>query len=153
VMFADSGVTVPFENALRGLQMLQEGTCDLAHGSRRLPESVIRRDQDWDRKVISRVFHMATMRVMHLPSHLTDTQCGFKMYRGQIARELYARCDIDGFIFDIEVIMRAQQEGLRIVEFPIEWSCDRDSRIRVGASSGPVIRELLALRRRFLKRS
>jgi dolichyl-phosphate beta-glucosyltransferase len=153
VMFADSGVTVPFENALRGLQMLKDGKCDLAHGSRRLPGSVIRRDQDWDRKLMSRVFHMATMRVMHLPSHLTDTQCGFKMYRGKTARELYARCNIDGFIFDIEVIMRAQEEGLRILEFPIEWSCDRDSRIRFGASSGPIFHDFLALRRRLLKHS
>jgi len=39
VMFADSGLTVPFENALRGLRLLQEGTCELAHGSRRLPGS------------------------------------------------------------------------------------------------------------------
>jgi dolichyl-phosphate beta-glucosyltransferase len=153
VMFADSGVTVPFENALRGLHLLQEGQCDLAHGSRRLPESVIRRGQDWDRKLISWLFHRLVSRVMHLPARLTDTQCGFKLYRGESARSLYAECITDGFMFDIEVIIRAQKNGFRILEFPVEWTCDRDSRISVTRSSRSVIGELALLHRVFFKRS
>jgi dolichyl-phosphate beta-glucosyltransferase len=152
VMFADCGVTVPFENALRGLRLLREGTCHLAHGSRRLPVSTIWRDQDWDRKLISRLFHYITMRAMHLPRNLTDTQCGFKMYVGSVARELYKECFTNGFLFDIEIIMRAQGKGLRVLEFPVEWTCDRDSRISVAASSVQVINELLTLRRKLLTR-
>ena len=152
VLFADSGTTVPFQNALGGMQLLRARQCDLAHGSRRLPGSTIVRGQDWDRKFISRVFQWIVVRWMHLPTHLTDTQCGFKIYRGESARMLYADCITDGFMFDIEVILRAQQKGLRILEFPVEWTCDRDSRIGFR-NSPPVLRELSILRRTLFRRS
>lgn len=151
VMFADSGLTVPFENALRGLRLLQEGTCELAHGSRRLPGSVIRKEQDWDRKIISRLFHEVVVRWMRLPRHLTDTQCGFKLYRGDIARRLYAECLTEGFMFDIEIIIRAVNHGFRIVEFPVEWTCDRDSRISIRRSSRHIYKEARLVRRALFK--
>jgi len=153
VMFADCGVTVPFEDALVGLRLLQEGQCELAHGSRRLPGSVIHKHQDWDRKLISRMFHRYVHRWMHIPVHLTDTQCGFKVYRGDSARVLYGECFTGGFMFDIEIILRAQRKGLRILEFPVSWACDRDSRISIFRSSTSVLKELLALRRALLRRS
>ena len=39
VMFADSGSCTPYENALRGLKLLRDGHCEIAHGSRKLPDS------------------------------------------------------------------------------------------------------------------
>jgi dolichyl-phosphate beta-glucosyltransferase len=151
VMFTDSGLTVPFENALKGLRLLQEGTCELAHGSRRLPGSVIRKDQDWDRKIISRLFHEVVVRWMRLPRHLTDTQCGFKLYRADIARRLYAECLTEGFMFDIEIIIRAVNHGYRIVEFPVEWTCDRDTRISIRRSSCQIFKEARRIKRALFK--
>jgi dolichyl-phosphate beta-glucosyltransferase len=147
VLFADSGVTVPFEDALSGLQLLREGRADLAHGSRELPGSVIRRDRDWDRRLVSRLFRMFILRWMHIPRHLTDTQCGFKLYRGDVARTLYAECTTEGFMFDLEIILRALAHGYRIVEFPVEWTCDRDSRLGIRTSAQSVVRDLLRIRR------
>jgi dolichyl-phosphate beta-glucosyltransferase len=147
VLFADSGLTVPFENALTGLRVLREGTAELAHGSRELPGCVIHRDRDWDRKLISRLFHVLVLHWLRVPPHLTDTQCGFKLYRGDVARQLYAECTTDGFMFDIEIILRALQHGFRIAEFPVEWTCDRDSRLSIRRSAGSVLKDLLRLRR------
>jgi dolichyl-phosphate beta-glucosyltransferase len=147
VMFADSGLTTPFENALRGLDLIGSGRCELAHGSRKLPESVIRIPQQSDRKVSSALFRALLRALFPVPRHLTDTQCGFKVYRGDVARRLYGECVIDGFLFDVEVILRAQHHGCRILEFPIEWSCDRDSRLTFRRSSWPILQELLALKR------
>jgi len=153
VLFADSGLTVPFENALRGLRLLRDGTADIAHGSRELPGSVIRRDRDWDRKLISRLFHALILRWMQIPPRFTDTQCGFKLYRGDIARRLYAECTTDGFMFDIEIILRALQHGFRIAEFPVEWTCDRDSRFGIRRNARTIVRDLLLLRRTLLRSS
>ena len=150
-MFADSGLTVPFENALRGMQMLKEGTCDMAHGSRKLKQSVIRKRQDWDRRLISRLFRWTVMHLMQIPPQLTDTQCGFKIYRGETARILYGECVTDGFMFDIELIVRALRDGLRIAEFPVEWRCDRDSRLSLMKSPWKILRDLLSIRRTVLR--
>jgi dolichyl-phosphate beta-glucosyltransferase len=151
VLFADCGMTVPYDNALRGLPLLQEGICHLAHGSRELPESEIRRHRDPDRKIFSALFHVLVKRWLHLPASLTDTQCGFKLYRGDIARRLYSECQTDGFMFDIEIILRALSSGLAIREFPVQWTCDRDSRLGFRRNAGEIVRDLARLRRTLVR--
>ena len=147
VMFADCGLCIPYGNALQGLEMLKSGRCDIAHGSRRLIESDILRDQPGHRRLFSQLFKSVVRRLLHVPRELTDTQCGFKIYRGDIARELYGKCVTDGFMFDIEIILRAVKNGYRIGEFPVEWACDPDSRLSVTRTPWPVLAELRALRR------
>jgi len=93
------------------------------------------------------MFHWLVIHDMGIPAEFTDTQCGFKMYKGDVARHLYAEAVTDGFTFDIEIIMRAQREGYRIKEFPIDWTCDRDSRLSPTRSSWRVLSELLTIRR------
>jgi dolichyl-phosphate beta-glucosyltransferase len=129
-MFADSGVCVPFQDALRGLALLRADECDIANGSRRLPGSVINRPQNVYRRTLSRMFRWTTLRYMGLPGHLSDTQCGFKLYKGEVARELYGQCRTDGFMFDMEILMRAVARNYRIREFPVDWTWDTDSRLK-----------------------
>ena len=146
-MFADCGLCIPYGNALKGLDLLRNHACDIAHGSRRHLQSEILRDQPWHRRLISRTFKATVRTLLRVPRDLTDTQCGFKVYRGDVARELYRECVTDGFMFDIEIILRAAKKGYRIREFPVEWACDRDSRLSVARTPWPLLSELLALRR------
>ena len=129
VLFIDSGLCVPYDNVLIGLQLLKDGECDIAHGSRFLPESRILRPHTWSRRLSSVTFRKILFFALNIPSEFTDTQCGLKMYRGDVARELYGQCMTDGFMFDIEIILRAVKQGYRIKEFPIEWTADLDSRL------------------------
>lgn len=132
VMFADSGLPVPYECATRGLDLLRACRCDLAHGSRRLPESVIHTRQSLPRRLASAGFRRIVPWLVGVGGSLTDTQCGFKLYRGDIARRLYGLLESEGFTFDLEIVLRARTEGLRILEFPVEWSWDPDSRLKLG---------------------
>ena len=147
VMFADSGSCVPYEDTLRGLELLKSDTCDIAHGSRKMHGCHIEKTQSLYRRICSKVFHWFVIHDMKIPAEFTDTQCGFKMYKGDVARHLYGEAITDGFSFDIEIIMRAQKEGYRIREFPIDWTCDRDSRLSPTRSSWHVLSELLKIRR------
>jgi dolichyl-phosphate beta-glucosyltransferase len=147
VMFADSGCCVPYENALRGLELLKSGQCDIAHGSRKMQGCHIGKAQSLYRRICSRIFHWYVIIRMKIPSELTDTQCGFKIYRGDVARNLYGESSTDGFAFDIEIIMRAQKRGYRIKEFPLHWSCDRDSRLSPSRSVWHVLSELATIKR------
>ncbi len=147
VMFADSGCCVPYEDTLRGLELIKSGACDIAHGSRKMRGCHIEKAQSLYRRVCSKMFHWFVIHDMKIPAEFTDTQCGFKIYRGDVARHLYGECITDGFTFDIEIIMRAQKEGYRIKEFPIDWTCDPDSRLSPTRSSWSVLSELLKIRR------
>ena len=146
-MFADCGLCVPYGDALYGLDMLKSGGYDIAHGSRRHIQSDILRDQPWHRRLLSHMFKSTVRIAMGVPRELTDTQCGFKMYKGDVARELYGQCITDGFMFDIETILRAAKKGYRIGEFPVEWACDLDSRLSVARTPWPVLWELHRLKR------
>jgi dolichyl-phosphate beta-glucosyltransferase len=146
-MFADVGLCVPFENAMRGIEPIRHGQCELAHGSRKLPESVLVRKQHAYRRALSWMFRKAAGFIMGIPGKLSDTQCGFKIYRGDVARELYAACRTDGFMFDIEILLRALRKGYRVVEFPVEWRCDFDSRLRPAHEGTEVFKELRRIKR------
>jgi len=151
VMFADSGGCVPYGYVLNGLKLLKSGACDIAHGSRKLPDSKIQKAQGRYRRTCASIFRWVVNNRMRIPFELTDTQCGFKIYRGDVARNLYEQCVTDGFMFDIEIIMRAKKQGYRIKEFPIEWSCDADSRLSPTRSLRGVLSELIAIKRMLSK--
>jgi dolichyl-phosphate beta-glucosyltransferase len=147
VMFADSGCCVPYENVLEGLRLLKSGACDIAYGSRKMPASIIRKAQSWYRRVCARVLHWFVIYAMEIPAEITDTQCGFKIYKGDIGRRLYSQCVTDGFMFDVEIIIRALKQGCCIKEFPIEWTCDRDSRLSPAKSLWRIFSELMTIKR------
>ena len=147
VLFADSGVCIPYEEALRGLALLRAGKCELAHASRKRSDSVIVTPQPLHRRMLSRVFRFAADIYLGIPYRLTDTQCGFKMYKGDVGRTLYAQCQTDGFLFDLEIIHRARRLNARICEFPVTWSCDPDTRLHAGRTAVRTIVELRGIKR------
>ena len=147
VMFADSGLCIPYDNALRGIELIRSGECDIAHGSRKLHESIIRHPRRTHRLAASWMFRHLVLLLMRIPQHYTDTQCGFKVYRGDVARELFAESVSDGFMFDVEVMLRALAKGYRVAEFPVDWTSDRDSRLRTGHTAMRVLSELTAIKR------
>ena len=149
VMFADCGGCIPYSNVLKGLKILQSHNVDIeiAHASRKMADSKIYKGQAFHRRMCSWIFRKMMVHVMGLSAEFTDTQCGFKIYKGDTARKIYAKCITDGFMFDVEVILRAQREGYAIEEFPIDWTCDLDSRLSVTRNFRQIMKELLRIRR------
>ena len=149
ILFMDSGGNVPLSYISVGLERLRACRTDILMGSRHLPESKITRNLIWYRRITSFLFRQVVKLYFNLPAHFTDTQCGFKLFKGDIGRELFALCRSDGFLFDLEIILLARQRNYRIVEFPIEWQCDRDSRLSVFGTSLSVWKELRRLKQKF----
>jgi putative flippase GtrA len=61
----------------------------------------------------------------------SDTQCGFTALRADRARRLLALTEDPGWFFDTELLVRAERDGLRIHEVPVDWTDDSDSRVDV----------------------
>ncbi len=147
IMFIDSGNCVPYENITRGITLLKNGECEIAHGSRFLTQSHITRPRKHYRKLVSFLFRKYIRVLSRIPEDLSDTQCGLKIYSKAIAHELYSACITDGFLFDVEIILRARGKGYRILEFPIDWTSDPDSRLSVRGTFLSMFSELRMIRK------
>ena len=146
ILFIDSGNCIPYDNILRGLDLLKNDECDIAHGSRLLVESKIK-GKTISRQISSWIFRKFISGCMSIPNHLSDTQCGLKIYKRDVAINLYEKCMTDGFMFDIEIILRAAKANYRIKEFPIEWTADPDSRLSIFKNFWQIIRELKKIKK------
>jgi dolichyl-phosphate beta-glucosyltransferase len=62
---------------------------------------------------------------------ISDTQCGFKFFRRDVALDLFSRQRVDGYLVDVEVLYLAQRAGYRIGQVPVRWRDDGDSRMRL----------------------
>jgi dolichyl-phosphate beta-glucosyltransferase len=145
VMFADAGHVVPFGNALKGLGMIKYEGYGIANGSRKTEGTVITRKSSLRRRINSIIFNTVTRIVLGLPAWMKDTQCGFKVYKGDVARRIYASAKCNGFAFDLEIIVLAIRMGIKIGEFPVEWSCDPDTRLSVTRELSRNIRDIAAI--------
>ncbi len=147
VLFADSGTCIPYKNALLPIKKIKAGEVDIALASRCAKGTVIRRNRPLPRRILSRLFHWAAVLIAGLPRTITDSQCGFKIYKGDAARKLYGQCVLHGFLFDLEILIRALRQGTSITEFPVEWTCDPDSRLHPASEAGEVLRDLFKVRK------
>jgi len=146
IMFMDCGGNVPLKYILQGLNYLKSGQYNMVHGSRRLKESKIHKKMTLRRQLLSWIFRTTVGLVLDIPEQLTDTQCGFKFYNSRIAKDLYNEPVLNGFLFDLEIILRANVAGYDIVELPIEWTCDPDTRLHPGKIIRQVIRDIMFLK-------
>jgi glycosyltransferase involved in cell wall biosynthesis len=104
--------------ALADAVLLLDSGADLAIGSRAVPGSVTYERHSRVRALGASAYRAMTRAVA---PGINDTQCGFKVMRGDIAREVFAQTRADGFSFDVEVVSRFQRRGARVVEFPVHW--------------------------------
>jgi dolichyl-phosphate beta-glucosyltransferase len=127
VGFVDADYKTPIEEIEKLLPAL-DGGYDIAIGSRGLTDSRIEVAQPLHRRLGAKAFRLA----MHLTTGLWaigDTQCGFKFFRGEVARDLFRRQRIDGYMFDVEILYLAHHSGYRIKEVGVRWRDDGDSRL------------------------
>ena len=145
-MIADADWSMRPEQALLMLPPVLTGH-DIAIGSRELPDSVRTGEPAW-RHLIGRTYNNLVQQII-LPG-LLDTQCGFKVFRAEAARAIFSRCHEDGWAFDVEVLALAREYGLRVVEVPIDWTHDRDSRARPLRDAPSMLAALFRIRSRIL---
>lgn len=117
---------------------------DIAIASREAPGAV-RYNEPWYRHLMGRVFNLI-VRLLAVPG-IQDTQCGFKCFRREVARDLFSVQTIDGWAFDVEVLHAALRRGYRLVEVPIRWYYGEGSRVSPLRDSWNMFREVLRIRR------
>ena len=103
------------------------------------------RRQPLYRHVGGQAFRIVMHAVVGLPK-VRDTQCGFKFFPRAVALDLFERQKIDGYMFDVEILVLAWRLGYRIQEIPVRWRDDGDSRLQVISGNLRNARDLLRIR-------
>ena len=128
-LFSDADGSTPPEQIASMLKALRDESLDVVIGSRYLDASVVTRAQPKLRVVWSRFTNMVVQRIL-LPG-IRDPHCGFKAYTAAATRQVFSRCHIDGWAFDLEALAIARSLDLRIKEIPVIWANDKRSKGRI----------------------
>ena len=144
VLFSDADLSTPIEEMERLLPLISRGDCDIAIASRALPESNLSVRQPPHRELMGRTFNKFVQKIA-VPG-IVDTQCGFKAFRGDVAKRLFSMAQIDGFGFDPEILYLALKFGYRIREVPVTWHHCDNSRVNPFSAPFAMLRELAQVR-------
>lgn len=130
-LMADADGSTPIEDLGRLMPLLDAGEADIAVGSIGLDPSTADTGQTRIRAFAGRMGN-ALIRAIAVPG-IRDTQRGFKLFTGAAAGEVFTRCYIDGWGFDVEALAVARRLGYRIVEVPVRYFHHPDSRVGLSA--------------------
>lgn len=119
VLFMDADLATPIEE-ITDLEAALAAGADVAIGSRPLRESCLEVRQPWCRETAGRAFN-TVVQVVATPG-IHDTQCGFKLFTRDAAQEVFSRCVVPGFSFDVEALFLARRLGLTVTEVPVRWA-------------------------------
>jgi putative flippase GtrA len=131
VAYIDVDLSTGLDALLPLVAGLLSGHSEIAIGSRLAPGAHVVRGPK--REVISRCYNLLLRTV--LATRFRDAQCGFKALRTDVARELLPLVQDQAWFFDTELLVLAERAGLRILEVPVDWVDDPDSRVDVGATA------------------
>lgn len=115
----------------------------VAVGSRSVDRQLIENPQPWYRDLMGRSFNVA-VRTLGL-ADLGDTQCGFKLFPGDLARKLSSAQKLDGFAFDVELLVLARHWGFPVHEVGVRWQHVEASRVQAVRHSSQMLRDVLRL--------
>lgn len=145
-LFTDADLSTPVTTIGLALDHLQNGF-DVVIGSRAIAGSKISRYQPAYRRVGAKIFNVLRDGIVGVDiSRFKDTQCGFKAFRGLVARHLFGLLRIDGFMFDVEMLYVAMRLGYRIYEMPVDWTDMPGSKLRLVRDTVRMFRDLASIR-------
>jgi dolichyl-phosphate beta-glucosyltransferase len=143
VLVTDADLSTPIEE-LPKLEGALAAGAGVAIGSRAIKGSRVELSQPIYRVLMGKAFNIIVQLVL-LPG-IWDTQCGFKLFRGDIAHDVFAGLTTDGFGYDPEVLYLAKKKGVRIAEVPVVWRNSAPTKVNAIRSSLDMFRHVLRIR-------
>jgi dolichyl-phosphate beta-glucosyltransferase len=143
IMYNDADGATPIAEIERLFAAIEHGA-DLAIGSRALHSPGTHVERRWGRAVVGRLFALI-VNIWVVPN-IADTQCGFKMFRRDIAQQIFEIQRLNGFAFDVEVLRIASVMGYRIAEVPINWTHVHGSKVNMLRDALCMLRDICLVR-------
>lgn len=148
VLLCDADLSTPIAEVERLEAHLADA--DVVIGSRAQPDSDVRERQPFYREMMGKTFNRI-LRLLGL-GRFRDTQCGFKLLDGAVARDLAPDLEVDGFAFDVELLLLALERGYRVREVGVRWDNSPTSRVHPVIDSARMLWDIVRLRLRRRRR-
>ena len=145
VLFCDADLATPVEE-LDGFWPHINGGADIVIASRPIRGSHLVKRQPIYRETAGRAFNHV-VQMLAVPG-IHDTQCGFKLFTAEAAKEIFRRCTLKGFGFDFEALHIAQRLGYRIKEVPVRWYHREGSKVKLLRDGFRMLADLVRVRLR-----
>lgn len=143
ILVTDADLSTPIDE-LEKLQAELDRGAGVAIASRALRGSRVEVSQPFYRVLMGKAFNLIVQTLL-LPG-IWDTQCGFKLFRADVAREAFAGLSTDGFGYDPEVLYRAKRRGVRIAEVPVVWRNSAPTKVSPIRSSLDMFKHVVRVR-------
>ncbi|MBX9691233.1 MAG: glycosyltransferase family 2 protein [Cyanobacteria bacterium] len=142
VLFDDADGSSPIEEVEKLLTKINSGA-DVAIGSRAKPGEERTVKALAYRKYIGNTFNLIVQSLL-LPG-IMDTQCGFKMFKQAVAKDVFSVARQDGFAFDVEVLYISKLRGYSLEEVPINWANVEGSKVNVFSDSPKMLIDVIRI--------
>ncbi len=142
ILFDDADGSSPIEELEKLLDSIKDGA-DIAIGSRAKPDEQRTVNALAYRKYLGNTFN-AIVQGLLLPGFY-DTQCGFKLFKKEMAHDIFSVTRLDRFAFDVEVLYVARLRDYKITEIPINWTNVEGSKVNVFTDSPQMLLEVLGV--------
>jgi len=142
VLVSDTDLSTPLTEWIKLAERLP--THPVAIGSRAIEQALVRKRQPFYRQAMGRTFNRL-VRLLTVRG-IGDTQCGFKLFRGDVAHALFGAARIDRFAYDVEILYLAQRRGIPIAEVPVVWVNSPESKVAVVRDSSRMLWDLFRIR-------
>lgn len=143
ILVTDADLSTPIEE-LDKLQAALNAGAGVAIASRALRASNVEVSQPLYRVLMGKGFNLIVQAVL-LPG-IWDTQCGFKLFRGDVAHRVFTHLSTDGFGYDPEVLYRARKQGVKIAEVPVVWRNSAPTKVSPLRSSLDMLKHVIGVR-------
>lgn len=144
--FSDADNKTPITEFDKVLPFLENGT-DIVIGSRGMANSNIEKKQNLVRQYGAKGFKIFMHTITGLYD-IQDTQCGFKFFQADVIRHLFALQQIDGYMYDVEILYLAKKIGYDIEQLGVRWRDDGDSRLNLISGNIQNVTDILNMRMR-----
>jgi glycosyltransferase involved in cell wall biosynthesis len=147
-LFSDADLSSPITEAKKLFDAIARGA-DIAIGSRWLRVELQTERQPVYRQAFGRIFNLALRLILGL--QFADSQCGFKAFRRDAARQIFPLQRIERWGFDPEILYLARRAGLRVEEVPVLWAHSEGTRLHPFRDGLRMFMELLRIRWNAMK--
>lgn len=142
ILFTDADLSTPIEEIKKFIPLLCEDY-EVIIGSRALKDSQVLIPQPWYREAMGKIFNLF-VQVLVMRG-IKDTQCGFKVFKARVAKEVFQRARIDRFAFDVEALVISRKLQYRIKEVPVVWINSYDSKVHIIKGSFRMLIDLFRI--------